>query len=62
MMLRVHLQHDVWHLLSIPEDVCSIPEHGDSWFMKNVGVIATIERDKQRPKVAPWVDCAVRTS
>lgn len=43
-MLRVHLQHDVWHLLSIPEDVCSSLEHGDGWFMKNVGVIAIIER------------------
>lgn len=43
-MLRVHLQHDVWHLLSIPEDVCSSLEDGDGWFMKNVDVITIIER------------------
>lgn len=29
--------------------------------MKNVGAFATVERDKHCPKVAPWMDYAVRT-
>lgn len=29
--------------------------------MKNIGAITTIERDKHRPKVAPWMGYAVRT-
>lgn len=29
--------------------------------MKNAGAFVTIEREKHRPKVAPWMDYAVRT-
>lgn len=49
------IRHGAWPLSNTAQDICFIAEEdGEGWLWKRIVTIATLERDKQRPKVAPW--------